>query len=122
MKDLNLALEILPAQIAEMTEKENTAYANMIIAHERYKQERAKMYLILKAKGGATIRDIDYTLDCDNTICAIKDTELQAEILYRSYRMKKEQYYSEFQAAMEQARNIRKELSTLNNTVFEDKK
>lgn len=116
--DINLALETLPAKIAEFTEKENEAYARMLNSHEEYKRTRAKIFLEVKASDHVmSLKQLDYQLDASETLCKIKDQELLAEIDYRAARLKKDFYDNEFQAAMERGRNLRKEMSSLNDTI-----
>ena len=85
-------------------------------------RERARQFLVVKAQGKASVKDIDYLLDCNEQLCLIKDKELQAEIMYRSYRMQKEQFKNEFESACEQGRNIRTEMRNLNDTISKEEK
>jgi len=87
--------------------------------HEEYKRERAKKYLSLKVQGLGTIKDIEYTLDCDLELVEIKGKELQAEANYRMWRMRKDRAHDTFEAAMEMGRNLRKEWFSTNDTIKE---
>ena len=115
--NINQILEIAPAKISQYCEAENKSYAVMLHKHEEYKRERARKYLTSKVDG-ATIKDLEYKLDCDETLCKIKDEELNAEIDYRGFRAKKEKASNTFQAAMELGRTARQELRTLQDTVI----
>lgn len=114
--DINRILEVAPSKISEYCELENKAYAVMLHKHEEYKRERAKKYLTAKVEG-ATIKDLEYKLDCDEELCAIKDQEITAEIDYRNWRMKKDKAVNTFQSAMELGRTARQEMRSLQDTI-----
>lgn len=118
MPSIDLILEKAPAKISRHTELENKAYADMLKLHEQYKRERAKKYLQRRAnEGTVTIKDLEYALDTDEELNAIKDKELLAEIDYRANRERKEYYENEFQSACERGRNVRSELRGLSDTI-----
>lgn len=123
MPEIELILEKAPAKISRHTTLENKAYADMIVYHENYKRERSKKYLQRRAnEGTVTIKDLEYALDCDAELMAIKDKELLAEIDYRANRERKEYYENEFSSAQERGRNIRSEKFGLNDTISQTKK
>jgi len=107
-----------PSKISYFAERENKAYGDMIIYHEEYKRVRAKKYLERRAKEGTiTVKDMEYWLDTNEELQAIKDKELLAEIDYRGHRQKKDHWDDLFNAAMERARNKRTELRNLKDTI-----
>ena len=116
--DINTILEKAPNKISHFCELENQAYANMITFHENYKRERSKKYLQRRSnEGTVTIKDLEYALDSDTELTAIKDKELLAEIDYRANRQRKEYYRDLFNSAQEQGRNVRSELRGLGDTI-----
>jgi len=116
--DINRVLEIAPAKISQYCEAENNAYALMLRKHEEYKRERARFYLAKKIGTDKTIKDIEYELDCNPELSSIKESEINAEIDYRSQRMKKEKAKDTFQSALELGRTARQELRSLHDTIL----
>jgi hypothetical protein len=114
--NINVILETAPGKIAEYAELENKAYALMLTSHEEYKQQRAKKYLEQKAEGG-TIKDLEYKLDVDAELIAVKNKEVFAEIDYRAFRTKRNRAEDFFQAAMEKGRTVRAEMRSLGDTI-----
>lgn len=117
--DITKILSEAPALIAERAEKENKYYANMLVFHEQYKQQRAKKYLQLKAEKKDTIKDIEYLLDSNEELCKMKHQELEAEIEYRGWRQRKEKAKDYFSMAVELGRNQRQEFYSLRDTIKE---
>ena len=117
--NINKVLELAPAKICEYAEQENKAYEAMIFLHEDYKQQRASLYLEMKGEGGKTIPEIDASLDIKESLVELKARELDAEVQYRAWRIKKNKAQDVFQAACEQGRNIRAEMKSLGDTITE---
>ena len=122
MPTISEILEKCPAKISFYCQKENDAYATMIQSHNDYKILRSKKYLQRRSnEGTVTIKDLEYALDSDQELTAIKDKELLAEIDYRACRQKKEYYKDLFQSACEKGRNMRSELHSLKDTINENR-
>ena len=110
-------LEKAPAKISFYVENEITEYQSMQTLHEQYRTLRAKKYLEMKAQGGMTEKEREYTLDVDTELVDLKNKELIAEINYKGWRNKTNKASDTLQATMELARLARKDMLGVDPTI-----
>ena len=114
--EINDILSKAPSIISYRAELENKYYALMLTMHEKYKELRGLKYKELREKT-MTIKDVDYALDCDNELVALKNEEINSEIEYRKFRTEKDRAVNKFEAAKNIGYNLRCEIKGLSDTI-----
>ena len=114
---INRVLEKAPSVISFFCEQEIKEYQSMQTFHEQYRTLRAKKYLEMKAQGGMTEKEREYTLDIDTELVDLKNKELLAEINYKGLKNKVNKASDTLQATMELARLARKDMGSLGTTI-----